>query len=86
MDPYKPVKGARPANLRAVSAVLRKRAETSESPYHKELLLRRADELDKSAAELDSSRAPTKQFAVAAGLDLSEADKVELARQSQGKI
>ena len=58
MDPYKPVKGARPANLRAASALLRKRAETSEDPHDKEILLRRAGELDKSAAELDRSHAP----------------------------
>ena len=54
MDHYKPVKGARPTNLLAASAVLRRRAETSEDLHDKELLLRRADELDKSAAELDS--------------------------------
>ena len=58
MDHYKPVKGARPANLRAASAVLRKRAEASEDPHDKELLLRRADELDKSAAELDPGASP----------------------------
>ena len=58
MDHCKPVKGARPGNLRAASAVLRRRAETSEDQHDKELLLRRADEFDKKALELDSSQEP----------------------------
>ena len=51
-------KGSLSSNLRAASATLRRRAETSEGPHEKEGLLSRADELENRAAELDSSQVP----------------------------